>query len=59
MVIFARSPGRQGGVVHVQFQLNAKAIDNELLDEEWMIILGLDTRNNKMNITILNASLLL
>jgi len=50
---------RQADVLYVQFQLNAKAVDNDPLDEEGMILLGLDAKNKMVNMTILNASLLL
>ena len=50
---------RQADVLYVQFQLNAKAVDNDPLDEEGMILLGLDAQNKRVNMTILNASLLL
>jgi len=50
---------RQADVLYVQFQINAKAVDNDPLDEEGMILLGLDAKNKMVNMTILNASLLL
>lgn len=48
---------RESDVLYVQFQLNAKSIDNEPLDEDGMILLGLDPAKKKVNMTILNASL--
>ena len=50
---------RQADVLYVQFQLNAKAADNDPLDEEGMILLGLDAKNKMVNMTILNAFLFL
>ncbi len=50
---------RQVDVLYVQFQLNAKAVDNDPLDEDGMILLGLDARDKTVNMTIMNASLFL
>lgn len=47
---------RHVDVLYIQFQLNAKAVDNEPLDEEGMILLGMDAKDKHVNMTILNAS---
>ena len=47
---------READVLYVDFTLERKASDSEALDEDSMLIAGLDIHEQITNLTIMNAS---
>ena len=47
---------READVLYVKLSVTKKTIDNEPLDENGLILLGLDDQNNISALTIINAS---
>ena len=47
---------READVLYVDFTLEEKTNDSEPLDDQGMIIVGLDSRGEKTGLTIMNAS---